>query len=346
MDFVRMGLLAFLCVVSFFLIYLLRLHPLSVVPLLFLQPGNTEVRRKAPDRSHEVPSSVQHQKTTNYTSSGRHATRSNTSSSAKATRAQTCLTKASIRASAEGSSLGVPLLRYPTTDIHVCAIVRTYQGQAATLNIAIESILYQANIGIDVSISVINTGASEMQWSNLPKDVRICISPIRHVDNNVETWGYVETDQELHRIREGNNKIRNGAKSCTHILVTNGDNYYRPGVFQDALPYLRKGYPAVSYSFVTTSRHVNSVSGMLRVCAFKHGQVDLGSVLLNIVAMSNSNLTFEKVKSYCNSASDWQARCAISDDRPYWVADWGFVHSLAIDTVNFVCVNRVGLITN
>lgn len=192
----------------------------------------------------------------------------------------------------------------------VCAVVRTYPKQRWSVISTILSLLHQqpsltttdtspSQFYPNIHISVVDTesgtrpGDPSGTWSHF--DSNPLLAPHEHqlhwpvlpqsVEPQEPDYGYRKTDHVMAALARMN--------KCDWFLFTNGDNYYSPQLLARSLDLMRskgqKHEPAViGWNFLVPMRHqpANLKHSQTKVCRFKHGQVDLGSVLVNSAMVS------------------------------------------------------------
>jgi len=89
-------------------------------------------------------------------------------------------------------------------------------------------------------------------------------------------------------------------------------------------------------------RHVEDKSSSkystTKTCEFVHGGVDLNALIFRVAALRVSNARFARLHTPC-ATLNLSRGCRGVDGRPWWVADWGFVHQVLSSGGTRACVD-------
>lgn len=184
----------------------------------------------------------------------------------------------------------------PQKSIEICVIVRTYHGHVPALPTLLDSLVIdkhqQEGIDLSTRLFVMDTNpeqnVSKLEGIPYAKDFgRILDCMIANANRRAgrmdaahklvcpvpmlpNKYGYDATDWALTHIL---NSTTPG--TCTHLMFTNGDNYYLPSLLPELAQQL-KSKDIVAWDFLT---HHPRQHNMMSV-DFKMGLIDLGSFVV------------------------------------------------------------------
>jgi GT2 family glycosyltransferase len=192
----------------------------------------------------------------------------------------------------------------------VCAIMRTYPGQANLLGIPLLSLTQQqylqSNDDISVRVFLMNTDPVAYKETTFMTEVASVVNTAAGYEavlvmeaSSSPSWahayGYDATDTMLDRLLD--------ASDCTHFLFTNGDNFYNNEWLTRIAGAVKAGKLMVAWDFTT---HHKRGHNMITV-KFQRKFVDLGAVLVDRWGIERTGARFVPRGPFTDDffARDW-----------------------------------------
>ena len=181
---------------------------------------------------------------------------------------------------------------------HMCVLTRTHPGQNQTIEPLVRSLLLAVDPlpGLTMDVFLFNTDperyASTLFMETIAKAINTEVGYCGvHVVKGFKTlplptcYAYDYTDLTLKYVLD--------ATTCSHILVTNGNNMYELEFVSTVYQHMQQGRHIVGVDFMTHHPRgpTNKINTVVKV-AMKRGHIELGGVVVSRAAIQRTNAMF------------------------------------------------------
>ena len=181
---------------------------------------------------------------------------------------------------------------------HMCVLIRTHPGHNQTIEPLVKGLLVAADPlpGLNMNVFLFNTDpkryASTLFMETLAKAINTEVGHcVVHVVKGFKTlplpecYAYDYTDLMLKYVID--------ATTCSHILVTNGDNMYEPEFVSTVYQHMQQGRHIVGVDFRTHHPRgpAKKAHTVVKV-AMKRAHIELGGVVVSRAAIQRTKAEF------------------------------------------------------